>query len=50
VAHPAREIGIEITTEIEVGYPAEHIIHKAENDNVDLVVLGRRGTSSFHNR
>lgn len=43
----AREKGISVTTEIAVGHPAEQIIHRAETGNVDLVVLGRRGTSMF---
>ena len=43
----ARESGIEISTEMAVGHPAEQIIHKAETEKIDLVVLGRRGTSTF---
>ena len=43
----AREAGIEVSTEVEVGHPAEHIIHRAETGKFDLVVLGRRGTSTF---
>ncbi len=43
----ARESGIEVTTEVAVGHPAEQIIHKAEVGKIDLVVLGRRGTSTF---
>lgn len=46
LAH-AREKGISIETEIAVGHPAEQIIHRAETGKVDLVVLGRRGTSMF---
>lgn len=36
----ARESGVEITTEVAVGHPAEQIIHKAETEKLDLVVLG----------
>jgi nucleotide-binding universal stress UspA family protein len=43
----AREKGIAIETEIAVGHPAEQIIHRAETGKIDLVVLGRRGTSLF---
>lgn len=43
----ARDKGISIKTEIAVGHPAEQIIHRAETGKVDLVVLGRRGTSMF---
>lgn len=43
----AREKGIAIETEIAVGHPAEQIIHRAETAKIDLVVLGRRGTSLF---
>jgi len=30
-----------------VGHPTEQIIHRAETDNVDLVILGHRGVSRF---
>ncbi len=43
----ARERGISIETEIAVGHPAEQIIHRAETGKVDVVILGRRGTSMF---
>lgn len=43
----AREKGITVETEIVVGHPAEQIIHRAETGKIDLVVLGRRGTSMF---
>jgi nucleotide-binding universal stress UspA family protein len=43
----AREKGISIETEIVAGHPAEQIIHRAEKGKIDLVVLGRRGTSMF---
>ena len=37
---------IELATEIAVGHPAEQIVHKAETDHVDLIVMGRRGVST----
>lgn len=43
----ARENEIKVETEIVVGHPAEQIIHRAEIGKIDLVVLGRRGTSMF---
>lgn len=43
----AREKGISIETEVAVGHPAEQIIHRAETGKIDLVILGRRGTSLF---
>lgn len=43
----AKEEGISIETEIAVGHPAEQIIHRVETGKIDLVVLGRRGTSLF---
>ena len=36
-----------ITTDIAVGHPAEQIVHRAEQDKVDLIILGRRGMSRF---
>jgi len=47
ILESAREKGVELETEIAVGHPAEHIINKAETAKVDLVILGRRGTSLF---
>lgn len=38
---------IRLETDIAVGHPAEQIIHKAELAQIDLVILGRRGTSMF---
>jgi nucleotide-binding universal stress UspA family protein len=38
--------GIEFTTEVEVGHPAEHIVAKAEKEHYDLVVMGRRGRTA----
>jgi nucleotide-binding universal stress UspA family protein len=38
---------IELQMEIAVGHPAEQIVHKAEIEHVDLIVVGRRGVSGF---
>jgi nucleotide-binding universal stress UspA family protein len=43
----AGDKGVVIQTEIAVGHPAEQIIHRAETGKIDLVILGRRGTSMF---
>jgi nucleotide-binding universal stress UspA family protein len=43
----ARQRGIEIETEIEVGHPAEHIVHRAEQTHTALIIMGRRGISFF---
>jgi nucleotide-binding universal stress UspA family protein len=43
----ARDIGVELTTDIAVGHPVEQIVHRAEIDHVDLIVLGLRGKSRF---
>ena len=38
---------VELTTAIGVGHPAEQIVHKAETEDIDLIILGRRGVSRF---
>lgn len=43
----AKDLGIELQTDIAVGHPVEQIVHRAETDQVDLIVLGRRGKSRF---
>jgi nucleotide-binding universal stress UspA family protein len=43
----AKELGVELETAIVVGHPVEQIVHRAELDCVDLIVLGRRGRSRF---
>jgi nucleotide-binding universal stress UspA family protein len=39
---------VEISTDIVVGHPAEQLIHRAETEQADLIIVGRRGTSLFH--
>lgn len=39
--------GVEIATDIVVGHPGEQLIHRAEIEHVDLIIVGRRGTSMF---
>jgi len=43
----AKDLGVELQTDIAVGHPVEQIVHRAEMDHVDLVVVGRRGRSRF---
>lgn len=41
----ARSRELSVSTAMVVGHPAEQIIHRAETDGIDLIVLGRRGRS-----
>jgi nucleotide-binding universal stress UspA family protein len=41
----AREHNVDVQTGMAVGHPAEQIIHRAEADGIDLIILGRRGRS-----
>jgi nucleotide-binding universal stress UspA family protein len=43
----ARDLEVELETDIAVGHPIEQIVHRAEADHIDLIILGRRGTSRF---
>jgi nucleotide-binding universal stress UspA family protein len=43
----AQEEDVEVETAIVVGHPTEQIIHRAETEKVDLIVLGHRGVSRF---
>ncbi len=43
----AKRTGLELETEIEVGHPAEHIVHRAEQTQAGLIIMGRRGISAF---
>jgi nucleotide-binding universal stress UspA family protein len=47
VAQRARNADVDVETMIEIGHPAEHLIHRAETDHADLIIVGRRGTSLF---
>jgi len=39
--------GVELETDIVVGHPVEQIVHRAESDHIDLIIVGRRGMSRF---
>jgi len=41
----ARTHNVDVNTDIAVGHPGEQIIHRAEVDGIDLIILGRRGRS-----
>jgi nucleotide-binding universal stress UspA family protein len=43
----ARENGVMLVTDIAVGHPAEQLLRRAEESAADLIVIGRRGTSTF---
>jgi nucleotide-binding universal stress UspA family protein len=43
----AQELDVELETAIAVGHPIQQIVHRAETDHVDLIVLGRRGRTKF---
>lgn len=43
----ARTEGVNAAFEVVVGHPAEQIIHHAEKNKADLIVMGHRGKSFF---
>lgn len=43
----ARGMEVEVKTDVMAGHPAQQLVHRAEIDHCDLIVLGRRGTSTF---
>ena len=47
VVERGRSQGVEIATDIVVGHPAEQLIHRAELEQAELIIVGRRGTSLF---
>lgn len=47
IVQRAKDLGVDLATDIAVGHPVEQIVHRAEVDHVDLIVLGRRGKSRF---
>jgi len=47
IVERAKNLGVELKTDIAVGHPVEQIVHRAETDHIDLIVLGRRGKSRF---
>jgi nucleotide-binding universal stress UspA family protein len=47
IVERAKSLDVELQTDIAVGHPVEQIVHRAETDHVDLIVLGRRGKSRW---
>jgi nucleotide-binding universal stress UspA family protein len=47
VAQRAKDLEVELETDIAVGHPVEQIVHRAEAGRVDVIILGRRGMSRF---
>ena len=43
----AAGLDLDVKTDVIVGHPVEQIVHRAETDKVDLIILGRRGMSRF---
>jgi len=43
----AEEVGVEVTTEILEGSPAEEIVRYAEKKGIDLIVMGTSGKSGI---
>jgi nucleotide-binding universal stress UspA family protein len=41
----AKSAGVSLETEVVVGHPAEQIVRKAKELDMDLVVVGHRGMS-----
>jgi nucleotide-binding universal stress UspA family protein len=44
------EAGLELTTAVSVGYPAQQILKKAEELRADHIVVGQRGKNAFERR
>jgi nucleotide-binding universal stress UspA family protein len=47
ILEKARLHDLDVKTDMAVGHPGEQIIHRAEIDKIDLIIVGRRGTSLF---
>jgi nucleotide-binding universal stress UspA family protein len=47
VVERGKEQGVTIETAFAVGHPGEQLIHRAEEEHFDLIIVGRRGTSLF---
>ncbi len=47
IAARALELDVNLETAVIVGHPVEQLVHRAETEKADLIVLGRRGASRF---
>jgi nucleotide-binding universal stress UspA family protein len=45
ILEKAQAHDLDVKTDMAVGHPGEQIIHRAEVDSIDLIILGRRGRS-----
>lgn len=43
LSQEAKALNVELATHVAIGHPAEQILRQAEDSNVDLIVMGRRG-------
>jgi len=43
----AKAAGVKLSTEVDVGHPAEHILAHADKLEADLIVMGRRGRTTI---
>ena len=50
LAGMAEAAGVPVTTAIEVGRPAHHVLEYADDHDVDLIVLGTRGRGGLPRR
>ena len=42
-----QELGVNVETDVIVGHPTEQLVHRAEMEKADLIIVGRRGMSRF---
>jgi len=47
IARRAGELGVDLETAVVVGHPTEQLVHRAETERADLIIVGRRGVSRF---
>jgi nucleotide-binding universal stress UspA family protein len=43
----AKELDVSLETAVVVGHPTEQLLHRAETEKADLIIVGRRGVSRF---
>jgi nucleotide-binding universal stress UspA family protein len=46
----AVEVGVQVTTEVSVGYPAQQILKKTQELSADHIVVGQHGKNAFERR
>lgn len=45
--HEAKKLDLPIKTEVAFGHPAEQIIHWAEKNNINLIIMGHQTKNTF---